>query len=115
MLNEELRGRRKSLLFGLASAAFIVPLMATGPALGQDVDDEERQVEEITVTGSRIKRDVFSSTTPIQVLNTEAAQRIGIVSISELLQKSTASSGQQIDGSISTNAGQTNASDRHWC
>jgi iron complex outermembrane receptor protein len=71
----------------------------------------EEAVEEITVTGSRIARDEFSTTTPIQVLNTDAAQRIGIVSISELLQKSTASSGQQIDGSISTNAGQTNASE----
>ncbi len=80
------------------------------PVQAQDADDEEG-IEEITVTGSRIARDEFSSTTPIQVLNTEAAQRLGIVSISELLQKSTAASGQQIDGSISTNAGQTNASE----
>ncbi len=80
------------------------------PAQAQDADDEE-DIEEVTVTGSRIARDAFSTTTPIQVLNTEAAQRLGIVSISELLQKSTASSGQQIDGSISTNAGQTNASE----
>jgi iron complex outermembrane receptor protein len=89
---------------------FVSPLQA------QDVGEEQFEaqneaVEEITVTGSRIARDEFSTTTPIQVLNTEAAQRIGIVSISELLQKSTAASGQQIDGSISTNAGQTNASE----
>ena len=80
------------------------------PAQAQDADEED-DLEEITVTGSRIARDAFSTTTPIQILNTEAAQRLGIVSISELLQKSTASSGQQIDGSISTNAGQTNASE----
>jgi len=85
-----------------------VLFLFVSPAQAQD-DDEA--VEEITVTGSRIARDEFSTTTPIQVLNTEAAQRIGIVSISELLQKSTAASGQQVDGSISTNAGQTNASE----
>lgn len=85
---------------------FVSPLQAQE---GSDADDEA--VEEITVTGSRIARDEFSTTTPIQILNTEAAQRIGIANISELLQKATASSGQQIDGSISTNAGQTNASE----
>ena len=77
----------------------------------QAQEEEEEALEEITVTGSRIARDEFSTTTPIQVLNTEAAQRLGIVSISELLQKSTAASGQQIDGSFSSNAGQTNASE----
>jgi len=80
------------------------------PVQAQDADDEEG-IEEITVTGSRIARDEFSTTTPIQVLNTEAAQRLGIISISELLQKSTAASGQQVDASFSANAGQTNASE----
>ena len=79
------------------------------PVQAQDADDEDG-IEEITVTGSRIARDEFSTTTPIQVLNTEAAQRLGIVSISELLQKSTAASGTQVDASFSANAGQTNAS-----
>lgn len=83
--------------------------LIVSPVFAQE--EEEEAVEEITVTGSRIARDEFSTTTPIQVLNTDAAQRIGIVSISELLQKSTAASGQQVDASISTNAGQTNASE----
>jgi len=80
------------------------------PVQAQD-DAEDGALEEITVTGSRIARDEFSTTTPIQVLNTEAAQRLGIISISELLQKSTAASGEAIDGTISANAGQTNASE----
>ena len=80
------------------------------PAIAQE-DDEDDRVEEVVVTGSRITRDSFSTTTPIQVLNTEDAQRIGIANISELLQKATVASGQQIDGSLSTNAGQTNASE----
>lgn len=86
------------------------------PAQAQEEDadeptDEAAPVEEITVTGSRIKRDTFSTTTPIQVLSTEEAQRIGIQSITELLQKSTAASGEKIDASLNTNAGQTNASE----
>ncbi len=81
-------------------------------AYAQESEEEGTEgVEEITVTGSRIARDTFATTTPIQVLNTEEAQRIGISNISELMQKSTVSSGQQIDGSLNNNAGQTNASE----
>jgi iron complex outermembrane receptor protein len=72
-------------------------------------DDET--IEEIVVTGSRIKKDTFATTTPIQILSTEDAQRIGILSISELLQKSTVSSGEQIDGSFNSNAGQVIATE----
>jgi iron complex outermembrane receptor protein len=87
-------------------------LLIGAQAQAQDADDEEdRDIEEVVVTGSRIARDTFSTTTPIQVLNTEDAQRIGILNISELLQKATVASGQQIDNSINANAGQTNASE----
>jgi len=91
---------------------FISPVQAQDSGdIQEEIADENRAIEEITVTGSRIRRDEFSTTTPIQVLDTEAAQRLGIISISELLQKSTAASGTQIDGSFSANAGQTNASE----
>ena len=95
---------------------FAWPLIAVlsfciSPALAQDDDAGADELEEIVTTGSRIKRDTFATTTPIQVLNTEDAARIGISSISELLQKSTAVSGQKIDGSLNANAGQTNASE----
>jgi len=91
---------RKSWLRLLSAWPLVAGIVLfVSPVQAQDADDE--QIEEITVTGSRIARDEFSTTTPIQVLNTEAAQRLGIVSIS----------GQQVDGSISANAGQTNASE----
>jgi iron complex outermembrane receptor protein len=83
--------------------------LCISPAQAQDEGAQE--IEEIVTTGSRIKRDVFSSTTPIQVLDTESAARIGVASISELMQKSTAVSGAKIDGSLNANAGQTNASE----
>jgi iron complex outermembrane receptor protein len=99
----------RKFLMGTGVLIWTSALAFTPQALAQEGADQE--VEEITVTGSRIKRDTFSTTTPIQVLNTESAQRIGITSISELLQKSTAASGEQIDAGINTNAGQTNASE----
>ena len=92
--------------WSVVAGAFLI----VSPAQAQDASGEE-QVEEIVVTGSRIARDEFSTTTPIQVLDATAAQKIGIVNVSELLQRATAASGQQIDASISTNAGQTNASE----
>ncbi|MCI0517170.1 MAG: TonB-dependent receptor plug domain-containing protein [Woeseiaceae bacterium] len=85
--------------------------LTLSPVYAQESEEETEAVEEITVTGSRIARDTFSTTTPIQVLSTEEAQRIGISSISELMQKATVSSGTQIDGSLNNNAGQTNASE----
>ena len=96
-------------LLGASTTVFASALLLVSPVQAQDESGE--QVEEITVTGSRIARDTFSTTTPIQVLNTEDAQRIGIMNISELLQKATVASGQQIDGSLNNNAGQTNASE----
>ena len=101
-------------LLGRGCLAFFACALIVTPAAAQDDSDgadDDDQIEEIVTTGSRIKKDTFSTTTPIQVLSTEAAERIGITSISELLQKSTAASGETIDAGISTNAGQTNASE----
>jgi iron complex outermembrane receptor protein len=84
------------------------------PAVAQEADvtaDEEESIEEIVTTGSRIRKDTFSTTTPIQVLDTEEAERLGINSISELLQKATVASGEQIDASFNASAGQTNATE----
>jgi len=84
-------------------------LVCAVDAQGQETDEQrvpyDEPIEEIVVTGSRIKRDTFATTTPIQILNTEDAQRIGILNVSELLQKSTVSSGEQIDASFNSNAG----------
>lgn len=71
----------------------------------QNNDSVEPSVEEILVTGSRIKRDAFSSTTPVQVLDASDNIKIGVTSVTEMLQRSTVSSGQQIDGSINTGSG----------
>ena len=80
----------------------------------QQSDDQqtlEGEVEQITVTGSRITRDEFSSPSPIQVLDVESGRQLGIASITEMLQRATVANGQQIDATLNTNAGNSNATE----
>ena len=79
-----------------------------GPVQAQQ-DAEE--VEEIVVTGSRIARDEYSSAAPLQTFDISSARQIGITSVSELLQRSTIANGQQLNGELNTNAGNSNASE----
>lgn len=61
-------------------------------------DDEER--DEVVTTGSRIKRDTFSSTAPIQVLTADDKAQEGLFNPVEILQTNAAASGQQIDSTF---------------
>ena len=58
-------------------------------------------VEEIVVTGSRIRRDAFSSASPITVITGETSALAGLLDTADILQGSTAAVGQQIDDSFS--------------
>ena len=84
----------------LIGALLTCPLMIAfafyvGPAQAQQGADE---TEEIVVTGSRIRRDEYTSAAPIQTFDVEAARKNGIATIGELLQQSTITYGQQING-----------------
>lgn len=106
--------RFRSLLRGGASAAALsIAALAFQPVtMAQDQDAaEDETVEEVVVTGSRIRRDSFTSAAPMQTMDVEAARQIGVMSISELLQRSTIANGQQINGEINSNAGNSNASE----
>ena len=71
--------------------------------------DEERLVEpaptgsateEIIVTGSRIRRDAFTSALPVTVITSESAALAGMANTSEILQTSALASGTQIDNTF---------------
>ena len=71
--------------------------------------DEERAVEltptgsateEIIVTGSRIRRDAFTSALPVTVITSESAALAGMANTSEILQTSALASGTQIDNTF---------------
>lgn len=72
---------------------------AAEEAVAETVRD--RAIDEITVTGSRIKRTEFNTTAPIQIITSERSQLAGLLDSTEILQNSTVASGQQIDNSFS--------------
>ncbi|MFM8746787.1 MAG: TonB-dependent receptor plug domain-containing protein, partial [Aestuariivirga sp.] len=105
----------KALAFSASAVAFAI----AGPAYAQDADEpqaEEGQQEEevdvgtdakgrsqsgnITVTGSRIVRDTYSSISPLQVLTTENQQAVGAFDPAQILQRAEAASGVQIDATF---------------
>jgi iron complex outermembrane receptor protein len=81
-----------------------------GTVQAQEVADDE-VLEEVVVTGSRIARDEYSSAAPLQTFDIQSARQVGVTSISELLQRSTIANGQQLNGELNTNAGNSNASE----
>ena len=100
---------KNSLYRALLNTSAIVAL-GLAPAYAQDNTDEntDQQVaqssdDEVVVTGSRIKRDTFSSPVSMDVLEVEDAKIEGIADIAGLLQTTTAASGSsQITNAVST-------------
>jgi len=83
------------------------------PATAQEDDDndDDSVIQEIIVTGSRIRRDEYTSPSPLQRLDVDAGRQIGVTSIAELLFRSPVTNGAQIDQSLNTNAFTSNATE----
>lgn len=82
----------------LAALGFSATALAqTDQAEATDEDTEVRATDEVIVTGSRLKRDTFSSVAPLQVISGQVSREIGSIDPSTILQESTASAGTQID------------------
>lgn len=60
-------------------------------------EEEVKEVEEVEVTGSRLKRNTYTSIAPLQVISGQISRESGLMDAGEILQSSTAASGQQID------------------
>lgn len=67
----------------------------------EEPSDSKAVMEHIVVTGSRIRRDAFSSPAPIQVITTDRADLAGLLSATDILHSSTIAAGQQVDDSFS--------------
>ena len=67
----------------------------------ETVEDEELSGGEVVVTGSRIKRDTFSSLSPLQVINFDEKRDLGIIDPVTILQTTESAAGQQIDATFS--------------
>ena len=97
-----------SSLWVLSSAALAqnpqseTPPPEVGSSIEVSEDDDAKnslEIEEVMVTGSRIKRSEFSSLAPIEVIRMEVAELSGLLSATDILQSSNLTSGVQIDDS----------------
>lgn len=68
-------------------------------AVDSSAEDEAapQQLEEIVITGSRLRRTTYSSVSPLQIISGQVSREVGLVNAADILQESTAASGQQID------------------
>lgn len=98
MSNHKRRAR-----FGVAWPLAIAAASLAMPAMAQQ--DDEDAVEEIVVTGSKLRRDEFSSISPVQVIGGQESVRIGTVDVTQMIAESPFVFGTQLDGSV--NAGST--------
>lgn len=98
---------------GFAMAAPSLAMAQQQPASQQAAEDED-EVEAVVITGSRIRRDEFSSSAPVQVITGEQATLEGLVDTTELLQQSTIASGSfqlnnQLTGFVTEGGGNINS------
>ncbi|MBB6523536.1 TonB-dependent receptor domain-containing protein [Pseudoteredinibacter isoporae] len=105
--------QRKPLAAGVSVAALISAV--SFPAYAQEITQQQvaaadeqveqssgrlakkKDIEEVVVTGSRLKRDTFSSVSPLQVIDAEGAKDVGLINPADILQSTGAAAGQQID------------------
>lgn len=100
------RMRRWRTIFGWSLVA--AGLTLSVPASSQDADDavvDDGVIEEIVVTGSKLRRDEFSSISPVQVIGGQESIRIGTIDVTQMIAESPFVFGTQLDGS--TNSGST--------
>ncbi|MDZ7644160.1 MAG: TonB-dependent receptor [Woeseiaceae bacterium] len=97
-------------LFGVSVLGLAVVLAAPA-SYAQDQDEEEEEedrivsaddeadqpYDEVTVTGSRLRRDTYSSIAPLQVITSQVSREVGLIDAADILQESSAATGQQID------------------
>jgi len=88
---------RASLIGATALTALtFIPAVAsaqTAPAATAPAAAPAKQAETIVVTGSRIRRDTFSSASPLTVITNDNAVLSGTIDAAEILQGSTAAAG----------------------
>ncbi len=108
---------KERLLRSTIIAGFAVAGLAAGSAFAQESgDDEENGAEQtpastaseaapsdrVVVTGSRIRRDSFTSTAPLQVIDVEEVRDAGLLDVAQILSQTTVAQGVQLDNTIST-------------
>ena len=63
----------------------------------EEATEESADLGRIVVTGSRLQRETYTSIQPLQIITAEGSREAGLVDAADILQTSSAASGQQID------------------
>ena len=68
-------------------------------AAAEEAAEEEHAgpVEEVIVTGSRLRRSTYTSVAPLQIISAEVKREAGLIDAGDILQESTAAAGVQVD------------------
>ncbi len=93
----------------LLASSLLCSVILTGPALAHAQTADNTPVEEVVVTGSRIKRDTFSAPSPIATVSSETISESGNVILGDVLMDLpmvNANSNAQNTSSTLFNAGQ---------
>lgn len=69
-------------------------------ASSSSIFESDDSVEEVVVTGSRIKRSTFDSIAPLQIISGDISREVGLIDPADILQDSTMATGQQIDSTF---------------
>lgn len=78
-----MRTQKSFLLSSTMVAGLALATLAPQAATAQETDEQVTEVQEIVVTGSRIRRVDLTATAPIQVLGGESIQERGIVNVGD--------------------------------
>ena len=95
---------KKTPLASAVSFAIATGSLGFSPmVLSQDAEDEATEIEEVVVVGSRIRKDIFTHSAPIDVVLTEQAAVQGVAAMGDLLQTTTVAAGSaQVTAASST-------------
>ncbi len=66
------------------------------------LEEDEDAVEEIIVTGSRLKRDAFQSVSPMQIISGDLSREAGLFDTTEILQSTAQVNSLQVNNSFNT-------------
>ena len=91
---------KKSYLYSVLALSFVV---FNTNVFAQDESDDDN-VEEVVVTGSKISKDEFSSSSPITIITSEDILSAGNASVDEYLKYTPAFTGYQL-GTSTNNGG----------
>ena len=93
-----------SLLLGFGGIAYaqVDPIPTEVEQIEDDEDEFAEEAEEIVVTGSRVKRNEYTSISPIQIVSGEVARDLGLIEAGDILRQTTVVQGQQTDIGVST-------------